>query len=184
MEVDEREIVRKEGEGKGGGEEIQWNYRLVMVTKDRYEADRNRLEHKDEIEQERVVVEEMLVDNEKGEKVELGEGDQINAGKMETRTQEKGQKKEQENAGAGKKGRGIRLTPRSMRNPPQEINTPMDEVKLGEKRKFMLRDEPDDMLVDMEVTEKKGNKMAKIGQETYMNERVTEAIPEGPPQCQ
>ena len=71
-----------------------------------------------------------------------------------------------------------------MRNPFAEINLPRGEKKLGEKRKFKLRDDPDDILVNINYMEQKRNKLPRVEQKEEMQERVMESIPERLPQCQ
>ena len=71
-----------------------------------------------------------------------------------------------------------------MRNPVAEINSLRRVEKLGEKRKFQLRDEPDDVLVDTDSMKQKGNKLPSVEQQRELQERVMEVIPERPPQCQ
>ena len=52
-----------------------------------------------------------------------------------------------------------------MRNPLAKTNSPSGEEKLREKKKFKLRDEPDDMLVGTESMEQKRNKMPRVEQQ-------------------
>ena len=58
-----------------------------------------------------------------------------------------------------------------------------EQPRLREKGKIMLRDEPDEMMVDSDTMEQRRTKVLKKEVQMEALLRVTEAIPEGPPQC-
>nr|XP_027101266.1 splicing regulatory glutamine/lysine-rich protein 1-like [Coffea arabica] len=110
---------------------------------------------------------------------EKGEGS--SAGGREKETGQEGDQKE--NVKIGRKSRYSRGGISGRRVPLTEIRIQNEQPRLKEKRTSMLRDEPDEMLVDSDTMEQGRTKLQKkeVQMETLL--RVTEAIPEGPPQC-
>ena len=134
-------------------------------------------------------VQEMCVD------VSEGEGEQEIDNRQEENEVEKNSTGEsgkilkmkeslKENVGTGRKPRLAKGTMRGRGAPLTEKSLQSKQFNLREKRKTMLRDEPEDMIVDSEPTEQGRTKVQKkeVQLETLL--RVTEAIPKGPPMCQ
>ena len=109
------------------------------------------------------------------------EGGGSSAGGREKETGQEGDQKE--NVKIGRKSRYSRGGISGRRVPLTEIRIQNEQPRLKEKRTSMLRDEPDEMLVDSDTMEQGRTKLQKkeVQMETLL--RVTEAIPEGPPEC-
>ena len=93
-------------------------------------------------------------------------------------------KEQKENGKTGRKNRYSRGGIRGKRVPLQEIRMQDEQPRLREKRKIMLRDEPDEMMVDSDTMEQGRTKVLKKEVQMEALLRVTEAVPKGPPRCQ
>lgn len=80
------------------------------------------------------------------------------------------------------RGRAAKITPRNIRTPLAEINVPLNEVRIGEKRKFNLLDETENIFSD-EDTALKSNlskKQIKMDRNQAFVQWVMEATPKKP----